>query len=127
MWTLLLKFWKEIALVLIVLGAWFYVQNLRSTVEDQKSEIRVLKATNEVLVANEKVLQSAIDSVNEAFVVIGDYDEANKKRFAELQKSITSSSSVISTHLTTILKEKTPKTCEETIQYLIDASKEYKK
>lgn len=53
------KYWTHILLAAVVAASLLYVNNLRMTIERQKTEIVQLKADNETLTATNKELQNA--------------------------------------------------------------------
>jgi len=50
------KWWKEILIVLVVIGAAWYVQNLRSTVKKQATTITQMEIVNKTLTESNKTL-----------------------------------------------------------------------
>jgi hypothetical protein len=119
--------WKELVVAAVVAGGIWYVHHLQTTVEDQAKTIAVQEAQATVLKANQELLQTAIDATNKSFERIDKVDKLNKDQFAKLQTTVSASSDALAKRLTGILAGKKPVTCEETIQYLIDASKGYSK
>lgn len=62
-WTILRKYWKEILIIVLIVGAYLYVNNLRDTVEDQKKEIVELKAVQKENEATITVLKLQADQI----------------------------------------------------------------
>lgn len=123
---ILQTYWKEIALLLVVcLGVW-YVQHLRSTVERQAEAISTLEASVKVYKHNDEVMTNALESVKQSFKIIDEIDRKNKETFAQMEKVVNANNGKLAQQLRGMLSDKKPVTCDETIQYLIDAKGAYK-
>ena len=121
------SYWKEIAIALVVLGAYWYVTNLQSTVKDQERDIRTLTAEKVVLEANNVVLETAIKTTNAALGKFADAGGKTQREFDKVNAHVTAQSQVLFGKLASVAKDKKPVTCEATIQYLVDGAKEFKK
>jgi cell division protein FtsB len=125
--SLLQRFWLPILISVVVgCGVW-YVNNLRNTVESQKKDIATLEVQKAALQASNDQLVASIQVSNAALDEIRKLAPNTKQEFAKLQASVSSQSDVLAIRIKQILAEKKPQTCEETIQYLINAQKEYKR
>lgn len=129
--TLILMFlkswWKEIAVALIVAAGIFYVENLRSTVADDKVTIGNLTTENKIMKDNNDKLQGALTAQNASLEKIAQGADDTKAKFTALNSSVKSSSANLATTLKGILADKKPQTCQDTITYLLDAVKGYQK
>lgn len=131
MWTLALSFftknWKLLVVAAAIGGAYLYVQNLRSTVNEQREQIATLQLENQIIKENNVKLEAALTASNQAIGKLAEGAAQTKKDFATLNTNVRSQSTKLEERLRQILAEKKPETCEATIDYLIDAVKEYQR
>lgn len=131
MLTLFLSFftknWKIVLLALVVGGAYFYVRGLQNEIRDQQEKIATLQLENQIVKDNNVKLEGALTASNEAIGKLAAGAAQTKKDFATLNANVKGQSSKLEERLRQILAEKKPETCEATIDYLIDAVKEYAK
>lgn len=129
--TLVLMFlkswWKEIAIALIVAAGIFYVQHLRSTVAENAITIGNLTTENKVMKDNNDKLQGAITAQNASLEKIAKGADDTKAKFTTLNANVKSANANLATTLKGILADKKPQTCQDTINYLLDAVKDYPK
>lgn len=92
-----------------------------------KKQLATLESDKQTLMDSNKRLEESISSVNTMIGKFDDFTKDTKKQFSVLNKDVAKSNSVLASQLTTIMKEKKPKTCEEAIGYLIEANKGYAK
>ena len=118
--------WKAIVIGLLVAGAIFYVQALRVDIAHKETEIVGLKHDVEVLTTNNATLTTALDTQNGAIGKISDLATATQKGFQQLGVNINQQSVALDARLQSILKDKKPITCDDTIKYLIEARKGFK-
>jgi len=126
-----LKYKLQIILALVVLaigaGAAWYVGNLRTTIADQKSSIVKLELENQIIKDNNAKLEASIHANNEAITKLAAGSDATVKAFNSLNVNVKGQLTGLDSRLQGILKEKKPQSCQETIQYLLDAVPEYNK
>lgn len=118
--------WKEIGIALVVLAAYLYVTNLQDTVKSQEQDIAVLETNNAALTANNALLETAIGKTNAALDKISSGAGDTKQAFAALNLTVVQQSKALDSKLASILQDKKPITCQDAIQYLVDAKKDYK-
>lgn len=121
------KWWKEIFIILVIAGGWFYYKHLVNTIDDQRTQIAQLETAKQILEDNNKKLIGAIDANNAAINKLAESTDATKKNFAALGSTVKTQNTNLEARLRAILAEKKPLTCDDTIQYLIDAVKDYPK
>lgn len=119
--------WKVIAIAAAVIAAIMYVQSLRLEIAHQETQIVQLTNDNATLKHNAETLEIALKNQNDAIGKIDDLAKVTRQSFAKLGVDVAAQSSSLSATLASILKDKKPKTCEETITYLIEAQKGYAK
>lgn len=120
------KFWKEIIIALVVIGAIWYVNNLQSTVKSQAETIIGQKIANDVLVQSNKVLTDTVTANNTTIAELGKSATDTKEKFGKLNLQIDSQSRELAKRLKVILNKPAPVTCSDTIDYLIEATPTYK-
>lgn len=123
---LLQNYWKPILIGCLALGAYLYVNNLKDTIADQQKEIGVLTVQRNELQASNDKLTASIAVTNKAIEEIRTLAPSTKKEFDTLSAKVSRQSDEIAAKIRRILEEKKPLTCEETIEYLIRAPKEFK-
>lgn len=119
--------WKAVGCAILVVCAVVYVMSLRLEIAHQETTIATLEADNTTLKQNNAVLSTALTTQNNAIDEISKLSSQTKKGFEALGVNVSNQTVALNTRLAAILKDKKPITCEETIKYLIDASKEYTK
>ena len=125
--SLLGSYWKYLLVAAIVAGGFLYVNNLKSTIADQKDQISSLQLENQVVKDNNKKLETSIAASNDAIAKLSAGAADTKKQFDALNTTVRTQTSGLETRLRNILTEKKPQTCEDTIQYLLRAVGEYSK
>lgn len=119
--------WKVIGVAILLVCAVVYVTSLRLEIAHQETTIATLEADNTTLKQNNAVLSTALTTQNNAIDEISKLSSQTKKSFEALGVNVSNQTVALDIKLAAILKDKKPITCEETIKYLIDASKEYTK
>lgn len=115
------RWWKELLIVLVIAGAVFYVWNLRSIVKEQAAVIATLEVHNKILVDSNKTLTNTVTANNQTIAELSRGAEQTKEDFAKLNARVEAQTSILTKRLKSILEQQPPATCEDTIQYLIDA------
>lgn len=119
------QYWKEILLAIIVVSGVLYVRHLYTTVADQKVTIKQMEAAEVIYKENDKKMTAALAAIDKSFGIIEEVDRQNKENFTKLQQLVNTNNGKLASQLKTILGEKKPQTCEETIEYLISAKGAY--
>ena len=123
--TLIKTWWKEIALVLVLLAAYGYWSHLTSSIERLKLSNDNLTLVNEVLTTNVTTLEQAIKTNNDAIQTLSASASKTNSDFAKLNTTVATQIAALSPKLTAILNGTKPVTCEDTVKYLLDARREY--
>lgn len=113
--------------VVLVLLTGGYIWWLNHTNSKQAEQIASLTSENQVLTQNNKVLQDSLSTQNAALDKLSTTFDSTKQDFSNLTHAVNQQSATVSTALSNIKTSKKPTTCEDTIQYLIDAVKDYQK
>lgn len=119
---ILLKFWKEIAALIIAAICAFYIWNLNHTITEDALKIGNLTTENVVLKDNNDKLQNAVTANNAAITKLSDSADATKKSFAALGTTVKSSSANLETRLKGILAAPKPLSCPDAMKLLLDAA-----
>jgi hypothetical protein len=119
--------WLPILVVVSVLGTVWYVGHLKDTIEKQQKDIVTLTAQRDALQDSNNKLTASIAVTNKAVELMRDLAPNTKKQFDALSAKVGQQSDAVAAKIQRILAEKKPITCEETIDYLINAQKEFKK
>ena len=125
--ALLRVWWKPLLLVGVVVGAWLYVDHLRTTIVTQAGRIEALTNENKIITDNNKKLVTAIGVTNEVVGKMGSGSDLIKKNFEALVGNVRAQNSNLEARMKQMWTERKPQNCDETIQYLINAVPEYKK
>lgn len=123
---LLMKWWKEILIALVIIGAILYVRNLQNTVEEQRTKITNLTTANQVLTDSNKVLTNTVTANNKTIEEMSKGADQTKKEFAKLNVQVAQQTSVLTKRLKDIMSRKAPETCEDTIKYMLEVVPTYK-
>lgn len=118
--------WKAIVVAGVAIALVLYISALRIEVATKDAKIASLEADVVTLKQNNATLDSALSTQNDAIGKISDLAAQTKKGFEALGINVNNQTTTLNTRLAEILKDKKPITCEDTIKYLIDASKGYK-
>jgi len=121
---LALTHWKPILIILALGAVWWVWDDMKDTIEEQKTEIAELTQRLNVCKDNQQVLENAISKQNETIDRAKEAGIRAEQRIAELRGRISSLTQEHQTEIDRILNEARPETCEESIEYLIDASGE---
>lgn len=120
------RFWKELIIVLVIAAAVLYMRGLYSTIDKQKETIAQLTTANQILKDNNDKLEKTIAANNEAISKMAAGAKETNKAFSTLNTTVKAQTSSLEERLRRILQDKKPQTCEDTIQYLLEAAKGFK-
>lgn len=131
MWTLafgfLKNYWREIAIALVV-GFFVWKWNdMKETIVEQKETISQQKQAIETLEKNVNKLVGSIENVSKSLDVVSKTSDQVKQQFDKLAGNVNKQVGALSVRLEDVLKQPKPASCEASIEYLIDAKKDYKK
>ena len=118
--------WKAIVVAGAAIALVLYISALRIEVATKDAKIASLEADVVTLKQNNATLDAALGTQNEAIGKISELAAQTKKGFESLGINVNNQTATLNIRLAEILKDKKPITCEDTIKYLIDASKGYK-
>lgn len=121
-----LKWWKELVIALVVVGAIWYVNNLQHTVETQRNTIAQLNVNNKLLQDSNKTLTDTVTANNKTIADLSKSAEATKRAFDKLSGQVDDQTAVLTKRLKDIMSRPVPVTCDDTISYMIDAAPTYK-
>lgn len=122
----LAKWWKEIFIVLAIIGAVLYVRNLQSTVEEQRTTIAQMQAANQILKDSNKTLTATVIANNKTIDELHKGADQTKAAFDKLHASVEHQTQILNKRLHDIMSRPAPVTCDDTIKYMIDAVPSYK-
>lgn len=122
----LAKWWKEIFIALVLIGAVFYVRHLQSTVEDQRNTIAQMQSANQILKDSNKKLTDTVTANNKTIDELHKGADQTKAAFEKLNAQVEHQTQVLSKRLQDVLSRPVPVTCDDTIKYMIDAVPTYK-
>lgn len=122
----LVSWWKEILIVLVIIGAMWYVRNLQNTVEEQRNKIAEMTTANQVLKDSNKVLTNTVTANNKTVAELSKGADETKREFDKLNIQVEHQTSVLTKRLKDIMSRKTPVTCDDTITYMLEAVPTYK-
>lgn len=120
------KFWPYILGILVIVGAWMHYQKVVHDRDKYKEQVVQIKEQMAVCEANRKDLEDKINKVNKAIDVMNAVTNRNTVQLQKLQQDVQSKTGDIKAGVDKILAGQKPKSCEDSIKYLIDAVKEYK-
>lgn len=124
-YSFLKAWWKEIFIVLVVLGAVAYVRDLQLTVERQAVTIAQMDIIKNTLIQSNETLTATIKQNSQALAELSEGADFTKEEFAKLNGRVASQTQEIADRLKGILNKPVPVTCEDTIDYMIDAAPTY--
>lgn len=120
------KWWKEILIVLVVVAGIWYVRNLQNTVEEQKVTITQMKMANDTLKESNRVLTNTVTANNKTIEELSKGADKTKQEFDKLNSKVAQQTTELTRRLKDILNRPAPVTCEDTIDYLLEAVPTYK-
>jgi hypothetical protein len=120
------KWWKEILLALVVIGAIWYVRNLQNTVEEQRTTISQMNLVNQTLTASNKTLTSTVTANNKTIEELSKGADQTRREFEKLSIQVEHQSTVLSKRLKDLLGRPVPVTCDDTIKYLIEVAPSFR-
>lgn len=116
-----------LALAVIFGGTlWFQNNSLEKEALIANATITTLTNQKESLQANNDSLKAAIDTQNTSLLKLGEIQSGVTALFTNFNASVASTNRQIAGVKDAISKEKAPVTCQDTINYLKNARKEYK-
>lgn len=124
-YSFLKAWWKEIFIVLVILGAVGYVRNLQLTVERQAVTIAQMDIVKNTLIQSNETLTATIKQNSRALAELSEGAAFTKEEFAKLNGRVAGQTQEIADRLKGILNKPAPVTCEDTIDYMIDAVPTY--
>lgn len=104
----------------LVLG--YKYNSLRADYQEQSAALVTLTASNAILSSNNSVLQEAIRQQNEGIMTFRKTAEDMEKLFGTLNTSVKQGLDATNSKLDKAMKQPVPQTCEQTINYLLDAA-----
>lgn len=126
------EYWREAIVVVLITGALAFVLRQHLTIKDQaqaikeKEEQLAIAHTNiQNLMNNTTKLENALKDANKMVERFDRFSSETKFKFNQLNQNVSSNNQSLTNQIQDILREKKPQTCEEAIQYLIDANREY--
>ena len=120
------KWWKEILIALVIIGAIWYVRNLQNTVEEQKVTITQMELANATLKESNRTLTNTVTANNKTIAELGKGADQTKREFDKLNIQVEHQTSVLTKRLKDIMSRKAPVTCDDTITYMLEAAPTYK-
>ena len=122
----LAKWWKEIIIVIVIIGAIWYVRNLQNTVGEQRDKINGLTTANQVLTDSNKTLTNTVTANNKTIAELSKGADETKREFDKLNVQVEHQTVVLTKRLKDIMSRKAPVTCDDTITYMLEAVPTYK-
>lgn len=124
---LLKTYWKPILLVVIVGGSLMYIHHLRDVVSEQNITITRDNTQLQQAADANKVLRDQIDSLNVTITQWSDLSKKQQDQVNDLSSRLQTQHQNTQNQVNLILKDKKPATCDDAIEYLIQAGMGYKK
>lgn len=112
-----LKYWRETLILLIVSGMYFYYHHMQN-------EIKTLTEAKQKLENQIAQCEAHVTQQNNAIDAANSKAKEQQTEMDNLQKRLNILKAKSKKEISDILNGTKPKTCEETIKYLIDGSKE---
>lgn len=123
----LARWWKEILIVLVIVAGIWYVRNLQTTVKDQATTITQMTIVNKTLEDSNKTLTNTVAANNKTIAEMGKGAAQTKEDFARLNGQVEAQTRVLTNRLRDILNRPAPVTCNDTIDYMLEAAPTYKR
>lgn len=120
----LINNWKIISILLIITSLYFYINSLNNKIKNLNDEVIQLKIDNAYCENSKSTLEKALKTQNheiDKWVKIG---KNSKKEFEALKENLNEKKKISEKELNNILQEKTPESCQEAINYLVDSKKD---
>lgn len=121
----LARWWKEILIVLVIVAGIWYVRNLQTTVKDQATTITQMTIVNKTLEDSNKTLTNTVAANNKTIAEMGKGAAQTKEDFARLNGQVEAQTRVLTNRLRDILNRPAPVTCNDTIDYMLEAAPTY--
>lgn len=125
------KYWIQLIAVLFVVGVIFagymYIKGKDDKIAELQKENASLVIQRDTYKQNWQDVKGALDEQNSVIANLSQQFKDSEKNFSELKTLIGTKTGQLSSKLDGIKKGPVPKTCPESIEYLYDAAKEYKK
>lgn len=125
--ALLQKWWKPLAIILIIGLIYGYWHHLESTISDQRTEIATLNTANTILKQNNDKLTTSIADINVSVGKLAEGTSQTQASFATLNATVKVQTGSLDQKLRAVLADKKPQSCDDTIRYLVEAAKGYQK
>jgi hypothetical protein len=119
--------WREALIVLLILSTVGYGIKQHLLIKQQETIIARKDEQLKIAETNISNLESSIKQANFMIEKFDDFAASVKNQYAVLTASVNISNKTLAEQLRLITEEKKPQTCEEAIQYLIQANKDYPK
>ncbi len=126
--------WKAILVLIILLVLGLYIFYLRTEVTSAQSkqqtatlQLQQYMVANKLLQQQNTDLQSHITQTNDALNKISALSTDTQRKLDQLNGTIIEQNAALERKLATVTSQPVPKTCPDTITYLIDAVKDYPK
>lgn len=122
----LIRWWKELLIALVIVGAAWYVWELHNTVGEQRVTINEITNANQVLKDSNKVLTDTVTANNAVIADMSKGAVETKREFDKLHIQVEHQTSILTKRLKDIMSRKVPITCDDTITYMLEAVPTYK-
>lgn len=124
------SYWKQLLVLAVMVVIYLYWQDRTTTIHEQQDEIVQLKADKatlvEQLISQKAEFKRTVDEQNTQIEGFVKKSEEQQKQIADAQKR---RSDVVATYektIDSILHSSKPKTCQDSINYLVDGTKDLK-
>jgi uncharacterized protein HemX len=119
----LIKYWYLFIIVALLGGGYWYVQHLQDEVEQQKAKVVQLEKTLDECIVDRDHYAATIKSLNDEVRQWEQMSAEQKKKFEALNGSLAKMQQQYNKRIQELLARPKPKTCDESIQFLIDAGR----
>lgn len=121
------KYWQWILLAIVIAGAYFHYTGLVHERDKLKQQVVELQTANQICNDNNAKLESNIANMNKAIDKLSTVTTNQTNKIESFKKDVATRTDSIKSEVKKILAGQKPQTCEDSIKYLIDATKEYNK
>lgn len=119
----LAQYWYLFVIVALAGGGYWYVHHLQKEVEQQKEKVVQLQTTLDQCIIDRDHYAATIQSLNEEVKQWEQMSAEQKKKFEALNGSLAKLQQQYNKRIQELLSRPKPKTCDESIQFLIDAGR----
>lgn len=123
----LIKHWKETIVILLLVVIGLYIFNLKVQIAQKNNQLIAAEASIATLKETNQRLEAVIKQANTMVERFDKFTADTRVNFSRLNGDISKNNKTLSHQLQSILDDKKPQTCEEALEYLIDANKGYTK